>query len=99
MKEELSKSGLSEEEILHKTKTIMKAFGKEDADASLLDLSLVSKQKNSALRQAGISPKEFAKVGYFEVYCRVAILRCIIYWVLIYWAFLDTSRLEEFIIL
>ena len=69
MKEELSKSGLSEDEILHKTKTIMKAFGKEDADASLLDLSLVSKQKNSALRQAGISPKEFAKVRYFDGYC------------------------------
>ncbi len=31
MKDELSKSGLGEEEILAKTKAVMKAFGKEDA--------------------------------------------------------------------
>lgn len=62
MKEELSKSDLTEDEILHKTKTVMKAFGKEDKSCSMLDFSLVSKQSNSALRQANISPKEFAKV-------------------------------------
>ena len=69
MQRELSKSGLSEEEILEKTKAVMKAFGSASSNANemneaeLLDLSLVSKQTNSALRQAQVSPKEFAKVS------------------------------------
>ena len=65
MKIELAKSGLSEEEILQKTMTVMKAFGRgdeTDADASLVELSLASRQKNSALKEANISPKDFAKV-------------------------------------
>ena len=63
MKEELSKSNLTDDEILAKTRIVMKAFGKGDEKgASLLDLSLASKQTNSALKQAGISPKDFAKV-------------------------------------
>ena len=63
MKAELSKSGLSEDEILHKTMTLMKAFCKEDENASLAELSLTSKQGNSALKRLGVSQKEFAKVG------------------------------------
>ena len=66
MKAELSKSGLSEEEILQKTLTVMKAFGRGDdseGDSSLVELSLASRQKNSALKEANISPKDFAKVG------------------------------------
>ena len=66
MKAELSKSGLSEEEILQKTLTVMKAFGRgdeSDGDSSLVELSLASRQKNSALKEANISPKDFAKVG------------------------------------
>lgn len=71
MQRELSKSGFSEEEILEKTKAVMKAFGSKGGsggandsnEAELLDLSLVSKQSNSALRQAQVSPKEFAKVS------------------------------------
>eukprot|EP00095_Tigriopus_kingsejongensis_P004187 maker-scaffold47_size466558-snap-gene-3.44 protein:Tk04187 transcript:maker-scaffold47_size466558-snap-gene-3.44-mRNA-1 annotation:"---NA---" len=72
MKEELSRSDLTEEEILHKTKTIMKAFGKEDKSSSMLDFSLVSKQSNSALRQANISPKDFAKL----VLCQRILATC-----------------------
>ena len=66
MKAELSKSGMSEEEILQKTLTVMKAFGRGDdsaEDSSLVELSLASRQKNSALKEANISPKDFAKVG------------------------------------
>lgn len=66
MKAELSKSGVSEEEILQKTLTVMKAFGRgddSDGDSSLVELSLASRQKNSALKEANISPKDFAKVG------------------------------------
>ena len=66
MKAELSKSGVSEEEILQKTLTVMKAFGRGDdsgGDSSLVELSLASRQKNSALKEANISPKDFAKVG------------------------------------
>ena len=57
MKAELSKSGLSEEEILQKTMTVMKAFGRgddSDGDSSLVELSLASRQKNSALKEANI---------------------------------------------
>eukprot|EP00094_Tigriopus_californicus_P004904 TCALIF_04722-PA protein Name:"Protein of unknown function" AED:0.23 eAED:0.19 QI:0/0.72/0.65/0.86/0.81/0.73/23/0/2841 len=72
MKDELSKSDLTEDEILHKTKTIMKAFGKEDKSSSMLDFSLVSKQSNSALKQAQISPKEFAKL----VLCQRILAHC-----------------------
>ena len=62
MSKELSKSGMSEDEILETTKALMKIFGKEDSECSLLDLGLVSKQPNSALKKAEISPKDFAKV-------------------------------------
>lgn len=62
MKAELSQSGMSEEEILHKTQVLMKAFGKEDKKAGLAEFSLASKQKNSALRKVDISPKDFSQV-------------------------------------
>lgn len=58
MKLELAASGLSEEEILHKTQLLMKAFGKEDV-ASTAEFMLMSKQKNQALVQAGLCPKDF----------------------------------------
>ena len=73
MKAELSKSGLSEEEILQKTLTVMKAFGRGDegdGDSSLVELSLASRQKNSALKEANISPKDFAKVGQGRSTCK-----------------------------
>lgn len=63
---ELSQSELSEEEILRKAKRMMKAFAKQEVDESTLDkldMSLVSKQNNSALHKAAISPKDFVKVG------------------------------------
>ena len=63
MKNELTKTGLSEDDILHKSMTLMKAFCKEDQNASLAELSLTSKQANSALKRMGVSPKEFAKVS------------------------------------
>lgn len=62
MKDELSKTDMSEDEILEKTKALIKIFSKDEPDCSILDLSLVSKQPNSALRQAEVSPKDFAKV-------------------------------------
>lgn len=58
MKLELAASGLTEEEILHKTQLLMKAFGKEDV-ASTAEFMLMSKQKNKALVKAGLSPKDF----------------------------------------
>jgi len=58
---ELAASGMSEEEILEKTQILMKAFGKEDT-ASTAEYKLVSKQKNVALKNAGISPKDFTAV-------------------------------------
>ena len=45
----------------------IQAFGKGgsgDVSTDLLDLNLVSKQQNSALRKAEISPKEFTKVRH-----------------------------------
>ncbi len=77
MQDELSKSGLSEEAILEKTKAVMKAFAtkKDDSstsatdDTDLLDLSLVSKQNNSALKMAQVSPKEFAKARRMNADC------------------------------
>ena len=63
MKEELGNSGYSEDEILQKTKALMKALGKKDEDSDMLDLTLVSKQQNSALKKCEISPKDYAKVG------------------------------------
>ena len=63
MKTELSKSNFTDDEILSRTRKVMKAFGKEDEKGSLLDLSLASKQNNSALKRAQISPRDFAKVG------------------------------------
>merc|ERR1711962_1509608 len=52
MKLELAASGLTEEEILHKTQLLMKAFGKEEV-ASTAEFMLMSKQKNQALQKAG----------------------------------------------
>jgi hypothetical protein len=64
MKAELSKSNFTDDEILAKTRKMMKAYGKEDKGGdSLLDLSLPSKQANSALKEAKISPRDFAKVS------------------------------------
>merc|ERR1719193_1566998 len=61
MLDELAASGMSEEEILEKTQILMKAFGKEDT-ASTAEYKLLSKQKNVALKNAGISPKDFTAV-------------------------------------
>ena len=61
MKAELENSGLSEEEIFHKTQVLMKAFGKE-GESDLAEYSLAGKQKNSALRKIDLSPKDFAQV-------------------------------------
>jgi len=61
MLEELAASGMSEEEILEKTQILMKSFGKEDT-ASTAEYKLLSKQKNVALKNAGISPKDFTAV-------------------------------------
>ena len=59
---ELAASGMSEEDILAKACLLMKAFGKEDASASMAEYSLAGKQKNSALKQNSTSPKDFAQV-------------------------------------
>merc|ERR1719402_561205 len=58
---ELEESGMSEDEILAKTQLLMKSFGKEDT-ASTAEYKLLSKQKNMALKKAGISPKDFTAV-------------------------------------
>ena len=62
MKMELAASGLSEEEILHKTQLLMKAFGKEEV-GSTAEYKLLSKQKNKALIKAEIPPKDFSAVS------------------------------------
>eukprot|EP00092_Neocalanus_flemingeri_P003118 GFUD01003335.1.p1 GENE.GFUD01003335.1~~GFUD01003335.1.p1 ORF type:complete len:1336 (-),score=318.00 GFUD01003335.1:265-4272(-) len=61
MKMELAASGLSEEEILHKTQLLMKAFGKEEV-GSTAEYKLLSKQKNKALIKAEIPPKDFSAI-------------------------------------
>lgn len=61
MKMELAASGLSEEEILHKTQLLMKAFGKEEV-GSTAEYKLLSKQKNKALVKAEIPPKDFTAI-------------------------------------
>jgi len=61
MKLELAASGLSEEEILHKTQLLMKAFGKEET-GSTAEYKLLSKQKNKALVKAEIPPKDFSAI-------------------------------------
>jgi len=61
MKMELAASGLSEEEILHKTQLLMKAFGKEEV-GSTAEYKLLSKQKNKALIKAEIPPKDFTAI-------------------------------------
>ena len=62
MKDELRNSGLTEEEILHKTQILMKAFRREDPSANLAEYALASKQKNAALKQNNTSPKDFTNV-------------------------------------
>jgi hypothetical protein len=62
MKAELKMSGMSEEDILHKTQVLMKAFGRNDPTATLAEYALASKQKNSALKKIGTSPKDFTQV-------------------------------------
>ena len=59
---ELAASGLSEEDILHKTQLLMKAFGKEEV-GSTAEYKLLSKQKNKALVKAEIPPKDFSAVS------------------------------------
>jgi len=59
MQTELKNSGMSEEDILRKTQVLMKAFGREES-SSMAEYSLASKQKNSALKLNGTSPKDFA---------------------------------------
>lgn len=61
MKMELAASGLSEEDILHKTQLLMKAFGKEEV-GSTAEYKLLSKQKNKALVKAEIPPKDFSAI-------------------------------------
>jgi len=61
MKMELAASGLSEEEILHKTQLLMKAFGKEEVGGTA-EYKLLSKQKNKALVKAEIPPKDFSAI-------------------------------------
>merc|ERR1719232_297006 len=61
MQAELKNSGMSEEEILRKTQLLMKSFGREES-SSMAEFSLVSNQKNSALKQNETSPKDFATV-------------------------------------
>ena len=61
MKMELAASGLSEEDILHKAQMLMKAFGREDT-ASTAEFSLISAQKNAALKQCNVTPKDFSTV-------------------------------------
>merc|ERR1719211_703868 len=60
MKAELAASGMTEEEILLKAQVLMKAFGKEDT-TSMAQYSLASAQKNNALKQINVSPKDFAQ--------------------------------------
>ena len=62
MQSELASSGLSEEKILERTQILMKAFNKEEA-GSTAEYKLIGKQKNSALKQAEISPKDFTAVS------------------------------------
>lgn len=62
MMSELASSGLSEEQILERTKILMKAFNKEEA-GSTAEYKLIGKQKNSALKQAEISPKDFTAIA------------------------------------
>lgn len=62
MKLELAASGLSEEEILHKTQLLMKAFGKEEV-GSTAEYKMLSKQKNKALVKAELPPKDFTTVS------------------------------------
>jgi len=61
MKLELSASGLSEEEILHKTQLLMKAFGKEEV-GSTAEYRMLSKQKNKALVKQELPPKDFTAI-------------------------------------
>merc|ERR1719348_2278407 len=61
MKLELAASGLSEEEILHKTQLLMKAFGKEEV-GSTAEYKMLSKQKNKALVKAEMPPKDFTAI-------------------------------------
>ena len=61
MKAELAASGMTEEEILLKAQVLMKAFGKE-ATTSMPQYSIASAQKNNALKQINVSPKDFAQV-------------------------------------
>ena len=70
MQKELKDSGMSEEDILKKTQLLMKSFGREES-SSMAEYSLASKQKNSALKQCEISPKDFATVStkLASMYC------------------------------
>lgn len=62
MKAELANSGMSEEEILKKTCTLMKSFKREDPTASMAEYALANKQKNSAMKKNNTSPKDFTLV-------------------------------------
>merc|ERR1719225_597129 len=59
MMAELANAGLTQEDILHKTQVLMKAFKREDPTATLAEYALASKQKNLALKQNNTSPKDF----------------------------------------
>lgn len=63
MKEELRNSGMSEEEILMKTSVLMKCFKREDPTASMAEYALANRQKNSAMKMNGTSPKDFTLVS------------------------------------
>ena len=62
MMAELANAGLTQEDILHKTQVLMKAFKREDPTATLAEYALASKQKNLALKQNNTSPKDFTLV-------------------------------------
>merc|ERR1719225_1063779 len=59
MMAELANAGLTQEDTLHKTQVLMKAFKREDPTATLAEYALASKQKNLALKQNNTSPKDF----------------------------------------
>ena len=67
MMAELANAGLTQEDILHKTQVLMKAFKREDPTATLAEYALASKQKNLALKQNNTSPKDFMLVCNYLV--------------------------------
>ena len=83
MMAELANAGLTQEDILHKTQVLMKAFKREDPTATLAEYALASKQKNLALKQNNTSPKDFTLVCiYFYYFNSIIILLHIFFQIL-----------------